>query len=196
MQFLLSLLLDATSSSSTPTVTGVNHLPVIRARRRRRRRPRAAARAARRRRRRAASRWRWTCPPDLGHEPISEGPDWTKGDLLRQQPGEARALHALRRAARRRRPPPRRVLPRLPHRGVGVGRALGRAPHRRSRSASGAGPPHRRRSSEMLARRRGVAMPSGEMVAPVDPVPRARPARLVPAQHPQRRPGAPTCPTT
>ena len=118
-------------STSTSTIAGVNHLPVITAfARRRRRRVRRAARAGRRPERPAGRPSASTCPrAGLGELPTSDRRSGPSGDLLDQHQREARAVRALRRAARRRRPPPRRVLPRLPHRGVGLGRALGRAAH-------------------------------------------------------------------
>ena len=88
-QFTLSLLLDVPFFMDlSPTVAGVNHLPFI-----------TALDVDGRRRARAccatcsttptsapASRWRWRSPRGSGHEKISEGAEWTKGDLLAAQP--------------------------------------------------------------------------------------------------------------
>jgi galacturan 1,4-alpha-galacturonidase len=82
-QFVLSLLLDASFLDLQPTVAGVNHLPVI-----------SSLDVAGRdglellrellddADRRGAEPLAMEYPEGLGHEKISEGPDWTKGDLL------------------------------------------------------------------------------------------------------------------
>ena len=126
MQFVLSLLLDVGLHRHQPTVAGVNHLPFVteldvdgedgfallrdlldhadeRARR--------AARDGVPRGTRARE--------DLRGRRVDEGRP------AAPQPAEARAVPSVRRAARRRRSSPRRVLPRLPHRGVGLGRRGG-----------------------------------------------------------------------
>jgi alpha-galactosidase len=82
-QFILSLLLDESFLSIRPTVAGVNHLPLITAldvdgddglARLRDLCERADAVSA--------EPLSMPFPEGLGHEKISEGPDWTKGDLL------------------------------------------------------------------------------------------------------------------
>ena len=80
----------------------------------------------------------------MGHEAVSEGRRVDQGPAARPQPGEVRDLPPHRRVARRRRPPPRRVLLRLPHRGVALGPRLGRAAHRHGRAGAVAGQAHRR----------------------------------------------------
>ena len=118
--------------------------------------------------------------------------EFPKRDLARAAPGEVRAVRALRRAARRGRPSPRRVLPRLPHRGVGVGQALGRARSPRSPTAR-ATPARTRTSSPSCARSTEVpTMPSGEMVAPmIDSFLRDKPRAF-----PLNLPNAGQCPTS
>ncbi|MGH9026604.1 MAG: hypothetical protein ACRDWD_10915 [Acidimicrobiia bacterium] len=82
-QFVLSLLLDESFLSIRPTVAGVNHLPLITALdvdgadglARLRDLLDDAGRAG-------AEPLAMPFPEGLGHEKISEGPDWTKGDLL------------------------------------------------------------------------------------------------------------------
>ena len=66
--------------------------------------------------------------------------------------GEAGAVRALRRAARRRRPAPRRVLPRLHHRRVGVGRAVGVRAHEHRATARAHQHEHIAALDAMLAR--------------------------------------------
>lgn len=83
MQFTLSLLLDAPFFEVRPTVAGVNHLPfiteldvggddglgMVRA-------------LIERADERGGEPLAMPFPEGLGHEKLSEGPDWTKGDLL------------------------------------------------------------------------------------------------------------------
>ena len=129
-QFALSLLLDVDFRDLDFEVVGVNHLPIITTLRvdgedgfdRLRERSWPIPTAS------ATSRSRF--PTSIGEEARRRSrPAFRKRDLARAPQGEARAVRALRRAARRGRPPPRRVLPRLPHRGVGLGEALGRRAH-------------------------------------------------------------------
>jgi alpha-galactosidase len=82
-QFILSLLLDANFMAIRPTVAGVNHLPVIT------NLDIAGADGLAQLREllehketRAAEPLAMPFPEGLGHEKISEGPEWTKGDLL------------------------------------------------------------------------------------------------------------------
>ena len=105
----------------------------------------------------------------------SPGPGWTRGDLMAQLAREARAVRALRGAARRRRSPPRRVLPQLPHRRVGVGRAVGvRAhEHRAAASATSTGTSPTLERDARVRRRRLDAV--GRDGGAGDPVPAARP---------------------
>jgi alpha-galactosidase/6-phospho-beta-glucosidase family protein len=82
-QFTLSLLLDVPFFAITPTVAGVNHLPIV-----------TAldvdgadglallADVVAHADERASEPLAMPFPEGLGHEKISEGPDWTKGDLL------------------------------------------------------------------------------------------------------------------
>jgi alpha-galactosidase len=83
MQFTLSLLLDVPFFAITPTVAGVNHLPLVTALDvdgddglTLLRELLADAEA------RAGEPLSMAFPEGLGHEKVSEGPDWTKGDLL------------------------------------------------------------------------------------------------------------------
>ena len=127
-QFTLSQILDVDFRSFDFEVVGVNHLPIITALRI------DGEDAMDRLREKLAD------PEKLADEPIYL-PDEIRRELgdvaggvhqarsRHEQPGEVRPVRALRRAARRRRPSPRRVLPRIPHRGVGVGEAVGRRPH-------------------------------------------------------------------
>jgi alpha-galactosidase len=83
MQFVLSLLLDVGFMDITPTVAGVNHLPFVTALDVKGRDGFALLREllddaeAR-----AAEPLPFAFPAGLGHEKISEGGEWTKGDLL------------------------------------------------------------------------------------------------------------------
>ena len=166
-QFLLSLLLDVGFLDLTLTVAGVNHLPFVTAldvagddgfellravlddAEARRDEPLAMA-----------------LPDGLEFEKLSAGPRLDQGRPA-AEPGEARAVRPLRRAAGRRRPPPRRVLPRLPHRGVRVGRAVGRRPHHDRGPRARPGRAHRRARGDARVPTTVESMPSGEMVAPV-----------------------------
>jgi len=83
MQFTLSLLLDVPFFAITPTVAGVNHLPLVTALDvdgtdglELLRELLADADAH------ADEPLAMPFPEGLGHEKLSEGPDWTKGDLL------------------------------------------------------------------------------------------------------------------
>ncbi len=82
-QFILSLLLDANFMKIRPTVAGVNHLPFITELD-----IDGADGLAQLRdlldnqETRAAEPLSMPFPEGLGHEKISEGPEWTKGDLL------------------------------------------------------------------------------------------------------------------
>ena len=84
-QFTLSLLLDASFMDITPTVAGVNHLPFIT-------KLDVAGEDGLERLRallddadtRSDESIAMAFPEGLGHEKISEGGEWTKGDLLHQ----------------------------------------------------------------------------------------------------------------
>ena len=133
-QFALSTLLDVGFLDLDFEIVGVNHLPIFT--------------ALRVNGEDAFPRLRALIddPDGLGAEPIRIPSEYgeeaqrlaagfSQARSARAPQGEARAVRTLRRAAGRGRPAPRRVLPRLPHRGVGVGQALGRRAHddRRSR---------------------------------------------------------------
>ncbi len=130
-QFLLSLLLDVSFLDLTLTVGGVNHLPFVTATVdvsgddgfERLRAVVADGSAG------ADEPLATAVPAGLDFVKVSEGPGWTRGDLLQQLAAEAGAVRPVRRAPRRRRPPPRRVLPQLPDRGLRVGGALGDRAH-------------------------------------------------------------------
>lgn len=83
MQFILSLLLDVPFFDVSPTVAGVNHLPFVTAL------DVGGADGLELLRdllehadERGGEPLAMAFPEGLGHEKISEGPDWTKGDLL------------------------------------------------------------------------------------------------------------------
>ena len=125
------------------------------------------------------------------HGAPARGPGGRRPEQGRPDPAaprEARAVRALRRAPRRGRPPRRRVLLRLPHRGVGVGPAVGRAPHHHRRARARAGPPRETVRADARGRH-GVGVAVGRDGGAGDPVLRARRTGLVPAQHPEPRPG-------
>jgi alpha-galactosidase len=83
MQFTMSLLLDVPFFAISPTVAGVNHLPLVTeldvdgedglA---------LLADLVENADERAGEPLAMAFPEGLGHEKVSEGPDWTKGDLL------------------------------------------------------------------------------------------------------------------
>lgn len=83
MQFIMSLLLDAPFFEVSPTVAGVNHLPFVTA-------LDVGGEDGLEMLRdliehadeRGGEPLAMPFPEGLGHEKISEGPDWTKGDLL------------------------------------------------------------------------------------------------------------------
>jgi alpha-galactosidase len=84
-QFMLSLLLDANFMDLTPTVAGVNHLPLIT------RLDVAGGDGLAQLRdlvehaeERASEPIAMAFPEGLGHEKVSEGGEWTKGDLIAQ----------------------------------------------------------------------------------------------------------------
>ncbi|HEY8216508.1 MAG TPA: hypothetical protein VIH82_05190 [Acidimicrobiia bacterium] len=83
MQFTLSLLLDVPFFAITPTVAGVNHLPFVTALDVDGRDGFVLVRELLDHAdERAAEPLAMAFPEGLGHEKVSEGPDWTKGDLL------------------------------------------------------------------------------------------------------------------
>ena len=83
MQFTLSLLLDVPFFAITPTVAGVNHLPLVTALDVDGNDGFAQVRdLLDHADERAAEPLSMAFPEGLGHEKVSEGPDWTKGDLL------------------------------------------------------------------------------------------------------------------
>ena len=190
-RFYLSMWLGESFLDLEPTVVGVNHLPIMTGLRVRgvddgfdRLRGLLDGPAAAR-----AEQLPYPIPDGIGMGPSTRKSDeWTKAGSARRQPGEDRAVPTLRRVARLERPAPLRVLPGPAHRAVGMGRALGRAPHddRGAHRARGSGtrPTWRRGSPPTRCRQ----MPSGEMVAPlIDAMLRDK-RRNVPAQ-PARTPG-------
>jgi alpha-galactosidase/6-phospho-beta-glucosidase family protein len=83
MQFILSLLLDVPFFDVNPTVAGVNHLPFVTALDVAGEDGLAILRDLLEHvDERGAEPLAMPFPEGLGHEKISEGPDWTKGDLL------------------------------------------------------------------------------------------------------------------
>jgi alpha-galactosidase len=83
MQFILSLLLDVPFFDVNPTVAGVNHLPFVTALDVRGDDGLALLRdLLEQADTRGSEGLAMPFPEGLGHEKISEGPDWTKGDLL------------------------------------------------------------------------------------------------------------------
>ena len=163
-QFALSQLLDCSFLEITPTVAGVNHLPFITA---------------------------LDVGGNDGIERLREvlaGDDPSKADLIRQHRVKLELFERFG------------VLPGagdrhvveffsgLPHRGVGVGQAVGRAPHHDRGARAGSGAP--RQGVRAVARgRHGVGVAVGRDGGAGDRVLRARRTGLVPAQPPQPRPG-------
>jgi len=83
VQFMLSLLLDAPFFDVNPTVAGVNHLPFVTALGIRDDDGLELLRdLVEHADERGAEPLAMPFPEGLGHEKISEGPEWTKGDLL------------------------------------------------------------------------------------------------------------------
>ena len=167
-RFYLSMWLGESFLDLEPTVVGVNHLPFMTKLMvgdaddgldrlaRAARRPAVGARRA----------LPFAIPEGIGHGPEAERRRRVdEGRSARRQPGEDRAVPTVRCAARFERPAPVRVLRRPAHRGVGLGRALARAPHddRRARGARGAvqgrprGAPRVRRSVDDAFGRDGRA---------------------------------------
>jgi len=83
MQFTTSLLLDVPFFDVAPTVAGVNHLPFVTGLDVRGEDGLALIRDLHDHAdERGGEPLAMDFPEDLGHEKVSEGPDWTKGDLL------------------------------------------------------------------------------------------------------------------
>ena len=167
LQFVMSLLLDVGFMDITATVAGVNHLPFVTKLDVKGEDGFAMLRDLIEH---ADTRGNEVLDTEyvegLGHEKISEGGEWTKADLLHHNQLKLELFRTLRRAPGRGRPPRRRVLPRLPDRGVGLGEPLGNRAHEHRGARAPPAGAHRRLRED--ARVTEVSqMPSGEMVAPV-----------------------------